>query len=144
MMAAVLGLGVLAWGILDGGVLTAKYGDSASGPRRYGEHSPGERLLKLAALVRDTAAACGASPAQVCIAWVLKQRKLANLIPIIGARTATQLADNLAALEVALAPELLASLNEASAIKLGFPSSFLADDEVVQLIFGTTRDLIAN
>ena len=142
-MAAGLGLGVLAWGILDGGVLTGKYGDSASGPRRYGEHSPGERLLQLAALVCDTAAACGASPAQVCIAWVLTQRKLANLIPILGARTATQLADNFAALEVALTPELLASLNEASAIKLGFPSSFLADDEVVQLIFGTTRDLIA-
>jgi len=39
---------------------------------------------------------------------------------------------------------LLAILDEASAIKLGFPSSFLIDDEVVHLIFGTTRDLIAN
>jgi hypothetical protein len=75
---------------------------------------------------------------------VLSQRKLANLIPILGARTAAQLADNLAALDLAIPPDALASLDQASAIKLGFPSSFLADDEVVQLIFGTTRDLIAN
>ena len=143
-MAAASGLGVLAWGILDGGVLTGKYSDSGAEPRRYGDHSPGERHLKLAALVRDTAAACDASPAQVCIAWVLAQRKLANLIPILGARTAAQLADNLAALDMALGPDLLARLDEASAIKLGFPSSFLADDEVVQLIFGTTRNLTAN
>ena len=142
-MATALGLGVLVWGILDGGVLTGKYSDSSAGPRRYGEHSPGERHARLAALVRETAAACVASPAQVCIAWVLAQRKLANVIPILGARTATQLADNLAALDVALPPDWLASLEEASAIKLGFPSSFLADDEVVHLIFGTTRDLIA-
>lgn len=142
-MASGLGLGVLVWGVLDGGVLTGKYSDSAGGPRRYGEHSPGERHAKLAALVRETAAACDASPAQVCIAWVMAQRKLANLIPILGARTVTQLADNLGALDVTLQPDLLARLEEASAIKLGFPSSFLADDEVIQLIFGTTRDLIA-
>jgi aryl-alcohol dehydrogenase-like predicted oxidoreductase len=143
-MAAGLGLGVLAWGILDGGVLTGKYGESARGPRRYGDHAPDERHAKLADLVRGTAAACQASPAQVCIAWVLAQRTRANLIPILGARTASQLADNLAALDVALSPELLGSLNEASAIKLGFPSSFLADDEVVRLVFGTTRELISS
>jgi aryl-alcohol dehydrogenase-like predicted oxidoreductase len=143
-MAAGLGLGVLAWGTLDGGVLTGKYGDSGSGPRRYGEHSPGERHLKLAATVRDAAAACEASPAQVCIAWVLAQRQLANVIPILGARTAAQLADDLDALDLALRPDLLASLDAATATKLGFPSTFLADDEVVQLIFGTTRGLIAN
>jgi aryl-alcohol dehydrogenase-like predicted oxidoreductase len=141
-MAAGLGLGVLAWGVLDGGVLTGKYSDSGGGTRRYGDHSPGERHVKLAALVRETAAACDASPAQVCIAWALAQRKLANLIPILGARTAVQLADNLGALNLALHPELLARLDEASAIKLGFPGTFLADDEVVHLIFGSTRGLI--
>jgi len=142
-MASGLGLGVLVWGVLDGGVLTGKYSDGAGGPRRYGDHSPSERHARLAALVREMAAACDASPAQVCIAWVLAQRKLANVIPLLGARTATQLAENLAALELALQTDLLARLEEASAIKLGFPSTFLADDEVVQLIFGTTRGLIA-
>jgi aryl-alcohol dehydrogenase-like predicted oxidoreductase len=142
-MAAVLGLGVLAWGTLDGGVLTGKYTDSVRGPRRYGEHLPGERKARVAAVVGETAAACDASRAQVCIAWVLAQRKLANVIPILGARTASQLADNLGALDLKLEPDMLASLDEATAIQMGFPSAFLADDEVVQLIFGTTRELIA-
>jgi aryl-alcohol dehydrogenase-like predicted oxidoreductase len=143
-MAASLGLGVLVWGILDGGVLTGKYTDSAGGPRRYGDHSPDERHARLAALVSETAAACDASPAQVCTAWVLAQRNRANLVPILGARTAAQLADNLAALDLTLPAELLARLDEASAIKLGFPGAFLADGEVVHLIFGTTRDLIVS
>jgi aryl-alcohol dehydrogenase-like predicted oxidoreductase len=142
-MAASLGVGVLTWGVLDGGVLTGKYTDDAGGPRRYGDHSPDERHARLAALVRETAAASDASPAQVCIGWVLAQRKRANLVPVLGARTAAQLADNLAALDLALPPEVLASLDDASAIKLGFPGSFLADEEVVHLIFGTTRNLIA-
>jgi aryl-alcohol dehydrogenase-like predicted oxidoreductase len=141
-MAKALNLGVLAWGTLDGGVLTGKYDDRGGGPRRYGDHTPGERKAKVAALVREAATACDASPAQVCIAWVLAQRRLANLIPIVGARTAAQLAQNLDALSVSLPPEVFARLDEATAIPLGFPGTFLADDEVVQLIFGTTRDLI--
>src|SRR5258706_958932 len=143
-MSAALGLGVLTWGILDGGVLTGKYGDGASGPRRYGDHAPDERHAKLAAVVCETAAACDASPAQVCIAWALAQRKQANLIPILGARTSTQLVDKPGSVDVALPPDLLERLDKASSIKLGFPRSFLADDEVVQLIFGTTRDLITS
>jgi aryl-alcohol dehydrogenase-like predicted oxidoreductase len=143
-MAAALDLAVLAWGNLDGGVLTGKYSEGDGGPRRYGDHSPGERPAMVAALVREIAAGCDATPAQVCIAWVLAQRRLANLVPILGARTATQLAENLDALDLTLGPELLARLEEATAIRLGFPSTFLADDDVVQLIFGTTRRLIAN
>jgi len=142
-MAAGLKLAVLAWGNLDGGVLTGKYSGEDAGPRRYGDHSPGERPASVAALVREIAAACDATPAQVCIAWVLAQRRLANLVPILGARTATQLAENLAALDLTLEPEFLARLEDATAIRLGFPSTFLADDDVVRLIFGTTRGLIA-
>jgi aryl-alcohol dehydrogenase-like predicted oxidoreductase len=143
-MAAGLNLAVLAWGNLDGGVLTGKYSDGDAGPRRYGDHSPGERPAMVAALVREIAAACDATPAQVCIAWVLAQRRLANLVPILGARTAIQLEENLDALDLTLGSEFLARLEEATAIRLGFPSTFLADDDVVQLIFGTTRGLIAN
>jgi aryl-alcohol dehydrogenase-like predicted oxidoreductase len=143
-MAAGLNLAVLAWGNLNGGILTGKYGEGGAGPRRYGDHSPGERPARVASVVREIADGRGATPAQVCIAWVLAQRRLANLIPILGARTATQLAENLASLDLTLGPESLARLEEAAAFQLGFPSTFLADDEVVQLIFGTTRELIAN
>jgi aryl-alcohol dehydrogenase-like predicted oxidoreductase len=141
-MAASLGLAVLAWGNLGGGVLTGKYGESAASPRRYGDHTPGERQARVAELVREIAAASGATPSQICIAWVLAQRGKANLIPLLGARSAAQLEENLAVLALELAPEALERLEAATAIPLGFPSTFLADDEVVHLIFGDTRALI--
>lgn len=141
-MAAGLGLAVLAWGNLDGGVLTGKYSDGTTGDRRYGDHTPNERLTKAIELVREVAAASDATPSQVAIAWVLAQRRRANLVPLLGARSAGQLDENLDALAVDLAPEALARLEDATAVPLGFPSSFLADDDVVQLIFGETRALI--
>ncbi|HEY8759284.1 MAG TPA: aldo/keto reductase [Candidatus Dormibacteraeota bacterium] len=141
-MAASLGLAVLAWGTLGGGVLTGKYSNGGKAPRRYGDHTPGERQAKVAEVVREIAAGADATPSQVCLAWVLAQRGKANLIPILGARGAGQLEENLGVLTLELAPEALAKLEEATAIPLGFPTAFLADDEVVQLIFGETRRLI--
>lgn len=141
-MAASLGIAVLAWGNLGGGVLTGKYTGSESGPRRYRDHTPGERQAKVVEVVREIAAGSGATPTQVCIAWVLAQREKANLIPILGARTFRQLEENLGTLAVELAPDALARLEEVTAIPLGFPSTFLNDDEVVHLIFGDTRRLI--
>jgi aryl-alcohol dehydrogenase-like predicted oxidoreductase len=129
-------------GNLGGGVLTGKYGESGGAPRRYGDHTPGERQARVAELVREIAAASGATPSQICIAWVLAQRGKANLIPLLGARSAAQLEENLAVLALELAPEALERLEAATAIPLGFPSTFLADDEVVHLIFGDTRALI--
>jgi len=141
-MAAGLGLAVLTWGNLDGGVLTGKYSDGANGARRYGDHTPNERRAKAIELVREIAAASDATPSQVSIAWVLAQRRKANLLPILGARSADQLGENLGALAVELAPEALATLDEGTAVPLGFPGTFLAEDDVVQLIFGETRALI--
>ena len=141
-MAAGLGLAVTAWGVLGGGVLTGKYSADTPEPRRYGDHKPGEARLKVAAAVAEVAAEVGATAAQVCIAWLLSRRDRVNLVPLLGARTQEQLEENLGALEVLLPAPVLARLEEASAIPLGFPSTFLADDEVVELIFGTTRELI--
>src|SRR5207248_11233195 len=106
------------------------------------DHHPRERKLRVAAAVAEVASATGAAPAQVCIAWLLSRRDRVNLVPILGARTAVQLEEKLGGLELRLPQESLARLEEASAIPLGFPSTFLADDEVVELIFGRTRPLI--
>ena len=46
---------------------------------------------------------------------------------IIGARTLEQLDDNLAALDVQLAPEQLAKLDALSKPKLNFPADFIAN-----------------
>ena len=133
-----LGLAVLCWGILEGGVLTGKYEDETAAPRRYTDASEQERAL--AREVVAVASEAGCSPAQVALAWVRAQP--GNLIPILGARTEAQIVDNLACLDVELEPDALERLSAARAIDLGFPHSFLGSDHVRGLIFGTTRELI--
>jgi len=135
-----LGLAVLCWGVLEGGVLTGKYDDATAddAPRRYTR--AGEQEQALAREVVAVAAEAGCSPAQVALAWVRAQP--GNLIPILGARTEAQIVDNLGCLDVDLEPQQLERLAAAGAIDLGFPHSFLGSDHVRSLIFGTTRELI--
>ena len=70
----------------------------------------------------------GLSSSVVALAWL---RARGGVIPILGARTAQQLADNLACLDVSLPPDALARLDEATRIALGFPHDFLASADFV-------------
>jgi diketogulonate reductase-like aldo/keto reductase len=47
------------------------------------------------------------------------------MIPIVGARKASQLRDNLGCVDVTLSPDQVARLDGASAIELGFPYDFI-------------------
>jgi len=141
-MASQLGMAVTAWGVLNGGILTGKYGRPNDEPRRYGEEAPSERSARAAAAIKEVADECEATPAQVSIAWALARRPEVNLIPILGARTGKQLEENLGALNVRLDAEMVRKLDDSSGFQVGFPRSFLADEEVVGLIFGETRGLI--
>src|SRR6266568_3486387 len=139
-MASQLGLAVTAWGVLNGGVLTGKYRRANEEPRRYGDETPSERSARAATVIAEVAHETEATPAQVSIAWALSRRPEVNLI--LGARTAKQLEENLGALNVKLSVELVRKLDDSSGFQVGFPRSFLADEEVVGLIFGETRGLI--
>lgn len=132
-MAKALDIAVTTWGPLGAGVLTGKYtkdspppaGDRLSLPLQ-GETFLTDRNLEIAAAVRKVASELGATPSQVALAWVLAQRERALVVPLLGARKLSQLEDNLKALELRLPPALLAELDAASRIELGFPSDFLA------------------
>jgi aryl-alcohol dehydrogenase-like predicted oxidoreductase len=137
-MAHGLDLGVTAWGVLEGGALTGKYLEEGAEPRRYG--GAGARVNALAREVIAVAEEVAATPAQVATAWV-RQRPW-PIIPIVGARTETQLRENLGVLEVELTDEQTARLSEASGFAVGFPRDFLESDHVRGLIFGETFDLI--
>jgi aryl-alcohol dehydrogenase-like predicted oxidoreductase len=139
-MARALGMAVTTWGLLEGGVLTGKYNQRSGEPRRYGDEPQSERELSLALEVRKVADQVGCSPAQVAIGWVRQQH--GSIVPIVGARTETQIKDDLGVLEFALTEDQLDRLSEASPIQLGFPRSFLESDHVRGLIFGQTWDLI--
>jgi aryl-alcohol dehydrogenase-like predicted oxidoreductase len=135
-MARALGLAVTPWGLLEGGVLTGKYTDGSAEPRRYGDEPQSERDLTLAGEVRKIADEDGGSPAQVAINWVRQQP--GHIMPILGARTETQIKDDLGCLGFELTTKQLQRLADASPVQLGFPRSFLESDHVRGLIFGET------
>jgi aryl-alcohol dehydrogenase-like predicted oxidoreductase len=137
-MARELGLAFTCWGMLEGGALTGKYLDETEEPRRY--DSAGPKTNALAREVIAVADELGAPPAQVAIAWVRAQ--LWHLVPIVGARTESQLRENLGAIDLALVPEHIERLDAASGFRLGFPREFLESEHVRGLIFGDTFELI--
>jgi aryl-alcohol dehydrogenase-like predicted oxidoreductase len=137
-MARGLGLGVLAWGPLGAGVLSGKYATPGpdSGDRRLADVDPA-RL----AIARETAAVAadlGISPAVTALAWLRAQ---GGIIPILGARTAQQLATNLEFLDAELPAEALARLNTVSHVPRGFPHDFLAAADYIHGGMSTQLDL---
>lgn len=140
-MARALDLTVTAWGALGTGVLTGKYRRGESGRLNQWGANINERDQRVATEVQKVAEAIGCAPAQVALSWVRAQK---GVIPILGARTLTQIQDNLGCLTITLAPEHLVRLDEASQIELGFPHDFLASDGIRDVVFGGAYALIDN
>ncbi|MGA2356037.1 MAG: aldo/keto reductase [Terriglobales bacterium] len=145
-MAKAFNLGLVAWSPLAGGLLSGKY---HSGDGKDGRYSTdmgksfmrtGERPDRVIAALKKMSQQVGYSSAQVALAW-LGHRDI-PVIPIIGARSVKQLKDNLASLELKLTPEQVATLNDASAIEMGFPHDFFEKEMVNTLRYGGLRDKI--
>jgi len=123
-MANALGLGVVAWSPLGGGMLTGKYrtGDTGRAQGLGGKVFQAENSPQRTAIL-DTVIAIatehGVTPGQVAIAWVAARGPL----PIIGPRTVSQLVDNLAALDLVLSTDDLGRLDAVSALDPIFPHS---------------------
>jgi aryl-alcohol dehydrogenase-like predicted oxidoreductase len=124
-MAEDLAIGVLPWSPLRSGQLSGKYARDNGAPadsRRAGLiDKPSERDWDVIELVARVAAELGVDSAQVALAWVRSRPAITSTL--IGARTIGQLRSNLASLDVLLAPEQLAALEEASAPSLNFPAA---------------------
>jgi aryl-alcohol dehydrogenase-like predicted oxidoreductase len=131
-MARGLGLGVLAWGPLGAGVLSGKYANENPGERRLAEVPPAR--LAIARTVADIARKLGLSSSVVALAWLRAQ---GGVIPILGARTAQQLSDNLACLDTELPADAVTRLDHASHVARGFPHDFLVGADY---IFGGLSD----
>jgi aryl-alcohol dehydrogenase-like predicted oxidoreductase len=144
-MAKALDLGVMAWAPLGGGVLTGKYaGAEQAGDRRLGGDDPrlSDRNLGIAQAAGEIARELGTTAAAVAIAWLI--RRDAVTIPVVGARSASQLAQSLQATEVELSPDQLESLERVSAVELGYPHDFLASEAVKDRAYGGLFDAIAD
>jgi diketogulonate reductase-like aldo/keto reductase len=60
-------------------------------------------------------------------------------VPIVGARTVSQMEENLGCLDFELPDEEMIRLDEASAIELGFPHDFLRSESIRKLVSGETE-----
>ncbi len=121
------GLGVLVWSPLAGGLLSGKYRrnhEAPAGSRQltgWGEppvYDP-EKLYDIVEILIEIGEQRGVSAAQVSLAYTLGKPAVTSVV--IGARTAQQLADNLAAASLSLTPAERAQLDEASAPPLIYP-----------------------
>lgn len=112
-LAHASGMGVMGYSPLAGGALAQRLRDRAA---HEGAEDP------MADTVLRVGAESGMSPAAVALAWVSAK----GVIPILGPRGPSQLADGLAAAKVQLKPDQVDDLDSASAPSLGNPYDLLS------------------
>ncbi|MCP2339762.1 aldo/keto reductase [Actinomadura rupiterrae] len=139
-MAEHFGLSVAAWSPLANGILSGKY-NSGNAPRtRLDPSQISDHDLEVAKTVGEVAQELGATSAQVALAWVRASSPAVH--PIVGARTAEQLTDNLGVLDVTLEPDAIQRLNEASGFTPGFPSDFINGTQ--EFVYGKVASQVDN
>jgi aryl-alcohol dehydrogenase-like predicted oxidoreductase len=112
-----LGIAVTAYGVLSRGLISGHWTKQSAGAGDFRSMSPRfqdgnvDRNLELVEALRQVADRLGVSVAQVAIAWVASRGE--DIIPLIGARKRTQLAESLGALEVTLSKADLAAIEKA-------------------------------
>ena len=119
------GLGLMVWSPLAGGLLSGKYGrgePGEAGSRRTSFDFPPvdrDRAHDCIDAMRPMAQAHGVSVAQIALAWLLHQPQVTSVI--VGAKRPEQLADNMAATQVALSAAELEQLDQISRLPAEYP-----------------------
>ena len=124
------GVGLMVWSPLAGGLLSGKFDRDGKGPdgaRRVAFDFPPvdkERAFDCVDAMRPIAEAHGVSVARIALAWLLHQPFVTTVI--VGARSTEQLDDNIAAVEIKLSAEELATLDKVSALPPEYPGWMIA------------------
>jgi aryl-alcohol dehydrogenase-like predicted oxidoreductase len=144
-LAQQLGMGVVVWSPLAGGLLSGKYRPSKGGPAGEGRlqtmkdsNNPAfmkftERNWKIVAALEEAARKLDHSMAQVALNWAVNRPGIASLI--VGATRIEQLDDNLRALEFELPAEVRDQLDSAGKPERQFPYFFF-ENEMQGMVYG--------
>ncbi len=138
-----LGLGIVAWSPLGGGMLTGKYrrGERGRaeglGGRVFQPENTTQRTAILDALI-GVAAELGVTPAEVAIAWVASK----GALPIVGPRSVAHLENNLASTKLRLSEAQVTRLDDVSATPTIFPYTMIDDSGARQRASGGKYDLL--
>jgi aryl-alcohol dehydrogenase-like predicted oxidoreductase len=122
-------LAILPWSPLAGGLLSGKFSRDGKGPagtRRVQFDFPPvdkDRAFRVIDAMRPIAEAHHVSVARIALAWLLHRPPVTSVI--IGAKTSEQLLDNLAACDLKLNAEELATLDKVSALPEEYPGWML-------------------
>jgi aryl-alcohol dehydrogenase-like predicted oxidoreductase len=101
-----LGIGVTAYGVLSRGLLSASRPAASNDFRIRLPRFSGDNLVRnqqLVSQLKEMAAGKGITTVQLAVAWVLAKGR--SIVPVMGARTRSQLHETLRALEVRLTPD---------------------------------------
>jgi aryl-alcohol dehydrogenase-like predicted oxidoreductase len=129
-MVQALGLGVVLYSPLAGGLLTGKYRQGEQGrlsTRGDAIEGTAQRTAVVDAVL-GVADEVGASAVQVSLAWLRQRAARAQtaLIPIVGPRSLTHLQEYLRSLDLELDAQHYKRLDEVSAVRLGTPHEDVA------------------
>ena len=147
-MANEMGLGVVPFSPLAGGLLAGKYikedflDKSVSTGLRHGSRGKNiktlgkftERNMGIVDEVKKVASEVQESPAQVALAWLLSRSTVTSVL--LGASKLEQLENNLDALNTQLSPDQIKRLDDISRVEMGFPHAVLANPMIKQTISG--------
>lgn len=122
------GVGLMVWSPLAGGYLTGKYsggGTGDGGRQTQLDFPPIDRVRgePLIAVLKAIAEKHGRRPAQIALAWLLKQPVVSTVI--IGAKRVEQLRENVQAAGIALDDEDMAKLDTVSRLPTEYPGWLL-------------------
>ncbi len=136
-------IAITAWSPLAGGILTGKYtrGEAASGTNRADSmqlQPLDDRNRAIATAVGGIADRIGVSSSNVALAWTIAR----GTIPIVGATSAAQMADNIAAIDCVLSIADMAELDAATRIDLGHPYAMVGWEMAMTLGYGGMFDAI--
>jgi aryl-alcohol dehydrogenase-like predicted oxidoreductase len=82
-----------------------------------------ERSHRIVDVLRPAAVEAGCTPARLAVAWQLAKPEVTSVI--LGARTQDQLDDTLGAAGTSVPAEVLARLDQASAVSPEYPAAFI-------------------
>lgn len=136
-----LGLGIVSWSPLGGGMLTGKYrkGEKGRAEGLGGKVFQAEDSSQRSAILDTVIAVAneiGVTAGEVAIAWVAAK----GTFPIIGPRSVQQLEGNLAAAKLKLTTEQIARLDVVSSLPLIFPYSMIEEPGTRQRSAGGKYD----